>query len=75
MDERWRVHVDRETCIGSGVCLGIAPGRFELREGLSTPVADTVDGDERVTDAAENCPVEAISVYARDSGSRISPEH
>lgn len=70
----WAVRVDGETCIGSGVCLGIAPGRFALRDGVSVPTAGEVDTDQRITDAALNCPVEAISVHERASGARIAPD-
>jgi ferredoxin len=27
---RWHVAVDKGTCIGSAICVGTAPGRFEL---------------------------------------------
>lgn len=72
--EQWTVRVDGGTCIGSGVCLGIAPDRFALRDGVAVPTPEQVEDDERITDAALNCPVEAISVHLRASGARIAPD-
>ena len=69
----WRISVDAARCIGSGTCAGTAPEWFTLVDGVSTPVSDSVEPDESVTDAAELCPVMAITV--RDSTGRvIAPE-
>lgn len=60
-----RIHVDMETCIGSGMCTGFAPDVFELDdEGTLQLLADVVpaDAERAVSDAAACCPVEAISV-------------
>lgn len=69
----WRLAVDRGRCIGSGTCVGTAPKHFSLVDGRSTPMAEQVEPDEAVTDAAEFCPVLAITV--RDGDDRlIAPE-
>jgi ferredoxin len=66
--------VDRARCIGSGVCVGTAPGRFELdREHRSRPVAATAPPEQVVLDAAASCPVEAISVVDAVTGTVIDP--
>lgn len=57
------VSVNRDTCIGCGGCAGIAPSTFGLDgEGKSCILA-TADQDtkETITDAANACPVGAIS--------------
>jgi ferredoxin len=73
MDERWRIQVDTDTCIGSGMCVGTSPDFFRFDEDdKSRPVAEVVDRDEAVIDAAESCPVEAILV--RDAaGGVVAP--
>jgi len=58
------VKVDREKCIGCGYCITVAPEVFELKDGKSN-VKD-VEGDkkypDKVKNAKEGCPVNAISV-------------
>lgn len=71
--DSWRVSVDPGRCIGSGVCAGTAPRHFVLVDGLSTPVAGTVEPDDAVAAAADSCPVEAIAVRDAD-GTLIAPE-
>ncbi|MEV4317879.1 ferredoxin [Actinocrispum sp. NPDC049592] len=72
-DTQWRLEVDRHTCISSGMCSGIAPDHFELEGDGSHPLADVVDQNEAVIDAAESCPVEAIKVFNAASGELVSP--
>ncbi|MFY1691993.1 ferredoxin [Plantactinospora sp. WMMB782] len=74
MSTAWRVSVDPQRCIGSGICAGTAPEHFRLVDGLATPLAGTVAPADPVVDAAESCPVEAILV--RDAGDQrlIAPE-
>lgn len=69
---RWVVAVDKDTCIGSAVCVGTAPGRFELDERQrSGPVTAEIDPDEAVRDAAASCPVEAISLADAGTGKSV----
>jgi len=69
---RWVVAVDKNTCIGSAMCVGIAPGRFELDERQrSGPVTAEIDPDEAVRDAAASCPMEAISLVDADTGEPV----
>lgn len=73
-DHQWRISVDRETCIGSGMCTGTASAHFTLVDGCSSPVAELADPDDSILDAAESCPVEAILVRAAGSGEVLAPE-
>ena len=69
---RWVVAVDKDTCIGSAVCVGTAPGRFKLDERQrSGPVTAEIDPDEAVRDAAASCPMEAISLVDADTGEPV----
>ncbi|MDX3224828.1 ferredoxin [Streptomyces sp. ME19-01-6] len=63
MGDRWQVEVDRDVCIGSGLCVSAAPGGFRLDAARqSHPVAAETDASEAVLTAAEGCPVEAIAI-------------
>ena len=69
---RWVVAVDKSTCIGSAVCVGTAPGRFELDDRQrSGPVTAEIDPDEAVRDAAASCPMEAISLVDAGTGEPV----
>ena len=57
--------VYRDTCIGCGVCPSVCPEVFEMDdEGLSHVIVDTVPAnvEDEAKDAAESCPVDAITV-------------
>ena len=74
MGERWHVEVDHGLCIGSGMCVSTAPGRFRLDPGRqSCPVTPEDTPSESVLAAAEGCPVEAISIVLADSRKAVFP--
>jgi ferredoxin len=69
---RWKISVDKDLCIGSAMCVGIAPGRFALDERQrSGPVEAEIDPDELVRDAAASCPSEAISLVDAGTGEPV----
>ncbi|QIS04683.1 ferredoxin [Nocardia brasiliensis] len=72
-EQKWQIEVDREQCLGSGMCVGMAPEHFTLVDGRSRPIAEIVAPDEFVVDAAESCPIEAIRVRDADTGAIIAP--
>lgn len=55
------VQVDATRCIGCGMCAYTAPEVFEVVEKVSTVRAQPQSKSYRVTDAANGCPVNAIS--------------
>ena len=71
---RWRIAVDADTCIGSGMCASIAPDRFRLEGSTSRPLVELTGEEDGVIDAAESCPVEAISVRNAETGELVAPE-
>ncbi|MFE0044023.1 ferredoxin [Streptomyces albireticuli] len=74
MAERWRVTVDRRVCVGSGLCAGLAPEAFRLDPARrSHPVPGAREASERVREAAEMCPVEAIAIALADTGEAVFP--
>lgn len=70
----WRVTV-RDTCVGSGMCIGIAPRHFRLDGDDRSRPADggLVAPDDSVLDAAVSCPMEAISVIDAETGEEPEP--
>jgi len=55
--------VDKEKCIGCGLCEQICPAVFEMSENLAVVKVEEVpeDKEPKCREAAEACPVEAIS--------------
>lgn len=59
--------VDEDLCIGCGLCADTCPEVFRmLEDGYAHPMAEPVPHEEYdcVQEAAEICPVEAISTTA-----------
>jgi ferredoxin len=55
--------IDRDLCIGCGLCESLCPAVFKLDDGKSHVLedADYKANKECVQKAIENCPVQAIS--------------
>ena len=73
-ETKWRVTVDTDLCIGSGGCVQRAPEGFDLdpaRQGC--PRHELMAPSEEVLDAAENCPVEAITIAEEGTGRVLFP--
>lgn len=72
-EQRWRVAVDADQCVGAGVCVGTAPEHFQLDDGVSRPIHDLADPDDLLLAAEESCPVAAISLRDAATGAAIPP--
>ena len=59
-----KVTVDRDACIGCGLCAGICPEVFEMDEENIAKVIAQPDASTEASakEAADSCPVSAISV-------------
>ncbi|MFF6918567.1 4Fe-4S domain-containing protein [Streptomyces sp. NPDC012466] len=64
----WRVEADHGACMGTGICAGVAPHRFQVVDGRSVPPAGPFPAEEDVLDAVESCPMEALRVLDAVSG-------
>ncbi|MFE9253718.1 ferredoxin [Streptomyces sp. NPDC006879] len=74
MGDRWRIQVDRGVCIGSGMCANHAPGGFRLDSARqSHPRQEEAEAEAGVLEAAEGCPVEAITITLVRSGELVFP--
>ncbi|RAO04350.1 ferredoxin [Micromonospora noduli] len=74
MSTAWRIGVDSSRCIGTSICAGTAPEHFRLVDGLSAPLADVVAPADVILDAADSCPVEAITVHDVADDRLIAPQ-
>lgn len=57
--------VDKDTCIGCGLCPSICPEVFDMEDdGKAGVISDPVPegAEDSASEAAESCPVNAISV-------------
>ncbi len=60
-----KAYVDRDTCIGCGLCEEICPEVFQLDDELiSTIIAEMIpeESEECAKEAEDECPVSAITV-------------
>ena len=74
MARKLRVWVDHQTCVGNAMCESIAPSVFRLNENRQSEVVNPEgDTEEKILEAAENCPVSAIFVEDAETGERLFP--
>ncbi len=71
----WKMHVDKDLCIGAATCVAIAPQTFLLDSEAKAIIIDTAecDTDETILDAARGCPTAAI-VIEDDQGNVVFPK-
>ncbi|MEV8097589.1 ferredoxin [Kitasatospora sp. NPDC085879] len=68
------VRVDRVRCVGTGLCAAAAPGDVLLGpDGRAQPRHATAEASARLTDAAEMCPTEALTVHRVATGELVAP--
>ncbi len=64
----WMVLVDRELCMGSGMCIVYAPGTFEHDDETKAVVIDPPgDSIEAVRTAVEACPTGALRLVINEN--------
>ena len=69
----YRIVVNRNKCQGIGACVGSAPDVFEIdAEGKAIVLNATGADDDTVLQAAEACPLEAITLYDEE-GEQVHP--
>jgi ferredoxin len=74
MARKLKVWVDHQSCVGNAMCESIAPKVFKLNENRQSEVVDPAgDTEEKILEAAENCPVSAIFVEDAETGEQLFP--
>ncbi len=69
-----RITVDHNICVGNAMCETFAPKVFVLNEDRqSEAVAPDADTEANILEAAENCPVSAITVVDEETGETLFP--
>lgn len=70
----WSLAVAQEQCVGSGMCVGVAPDLFTLVDGRSHPITGLVPAGagQAALSAAECCPMEAITVADAATGEPVA---
>jgi ferredoxin len=60
-----KAKIDKDLCTGCGLCPDTCPEVFQMDRDKAKVIVDVVpDGVEKTcNEAAESCPVEAISIY------------
>ena len=74
MARKLRISVDHNVCVGNSMCETIAPKVFVLNDDRQSEAVNP-DGDteENILEAAENCPVSAITVVDAETGEQLFP--
>ena len=74
MPRKLKITVDTNVCVGNATCEIYASNTFALNEDRQSMVVNP-DGDpeEKVLEAAENCPVSAITVADAETGETLFP--
>lgn len=58
-----KIIVDKVKCIGCGLCVSLAEKTFKMNDqGKSEVLPNPSDPEEKIKEAAEACPVEAIII-------------
>jgi ferredoxin len=59
-----KVKIDNDACVGDGTCVEMCPEVFEMEGELAVVKVDKIPGEleEKVKEAANDCPVEAIII-------------
>jgi ferredoxin len=74
MQRKLKVSVDHNRCVGNGTCLTLAPHVFAHNQDRQSIVIDPAgDPEAQVLEAAENCPVSAITVVDSETGEQLFP--
>ncbi|MBS3137577.1 ferredoxin [Candidatus Woesearchaeota archaeon] len=85
IEKKYILTLNREKCIGTGVCKATAAKRWKMKEdekitlvdlsAKKTETTETLEFDEselqEYLDAAEACPVNAIKIEEKESGKEL----
>jgi ferredoxin len=68
------IRVDQTRCVASTLCVNTAPMVFALdATGKSSVLNSAGDSEEKILEAAEGCPMSAITIEDADTGEQLFP--
>jgi len=71
---RFRIDVNRDVCVGDGLCGETAPDTFRIdTDGKVSVMNPQGDAAEYIKAAARSCRLEAITLFDADTGERVWP--
>ncbi len=74
-ENKLKIALDCEECIGDGACVEAAPGTFAMDDDDKAFIKDAQgDAREDVLAAAADCPIDIIVVHDEASGDKLYPE-
>ena len=74
MARKVRVRVDHNLCVGNAMCETFAPNVFRLNDNRQSEAVNPAgDSEEKIVEAAENCPMSAIIVEDAETGEQLFP--
>jgi len=74
MARKLRVRVDHLLCVGNAMCETFAPNVFRLNEDRQSEAVNPAgDSEEKILEAAENCPMSAVIVEDAETGEQLFP--
>ena len=74
MAGKLQVSIDLNVCVGNAMCPHLAAKTFDLDDNRQGRVVDpNADTQENILEAAEACPVSAITVVDLESGEQLFP--
>ncbi|MDE2844553.1 MAG: ferredoxin, partial [Chloroflexota bacterium] len=73
-ERKLKITVDHDVCVGNAMCETFATNTFALNEERQSEAVNP-QGDPlaQVLEAADNCPVSAITVEDAETGERLFP--
>jgi ferredoxin len=74
-DRKLKICIDRDECIGDKACENDAPETFGMDDDDKAVVLNPQGDDlESILAAAENCPVDCITVIDEETGEKLYPK-
>ena len=69
-----KVLIDHDRCVGNAMCAATTPKVFRLNKNRQSEVSN-INGDtpEQILEAAQNCPVSAITIIDAETNKTIFP--
>jgi ferredoxin len=72
---KYKIEIDRDACVGDGLCVDEAPDTFEMDdEDIAVVINPAGDDSEAILDAAQACPSDAIILHDAETGAKVWPE-